>query len=816
MKYGLTSAEAKASAELYGKNILSSLPRATFWDKFKDNLRDPIIEILIVALLADCLFAYMGYGDWLEVLGILVAILLATFVSTYSEYSNETAFQKLQEEASRIFCRVWRDGEPTQIRIDELVVGDVIMLGAGDKIPVDGVLVEGTLGLDQSALDGESDEAEKVVAPVDFQWDGETDFLNEYRLYRGSVVVSGDAMMVAKCVGDKSVYGQLTKELQIEERPSPLKIKLEHLAKQIAKFGYAAGFLIAVAVFIEKYLAKENYFAQPMQIIGGDMVSAIIVGIVIIVMAVPEGLPLMIAIVSSLNMKKMLHDNVLVRKLVGIETAGSLNLLFTDKTGTITKGHLEVVNFLTGDRQEFKKFEQLPAVIKQYTFENIVINTSATVTEDAILGGNMTEKALSDYIGKYRTAVPQRLQFCPFNSADKFSSAVTDGTEKLLVKGAPEKLLLSTDYYWDGEGRRQPLTDGMKQNLDYRMVELARQAIRMLALCTSEQDSVEHGLTLVGILCIRDEVRPEAVSAIQAVQEAGVQVVMITGDRKETAAAIAKDAGLLQHPEELVWTSTELAAFTDDEVKLMLPKLRVVARALPMDKSRLVRIAQELNLVVGMTGDGVNDSPALKKADVGFAMGSGTDVAKEAGDIVILDDNFLSIKQAILYGRTIYKSICKFVTFQLTINVGAVAVNLIAPFLGVENPLTIIQILWINLVMDTLAAIAFGGEPALEKYLREAPKKRTEKIVNRAMLTHIGLAGIVILAAFSYFVPASRHIYFANGIFFTIFILLAVANAFIVRAGSWCLWEGLGRNKGFLGIMFLIVAVQIALLKIVY
>ncbi|MCQ2362163.1 MAG: calcium-translocating P-type ATPase, PMCA-type [Acidaminococcaceae bacterium] len=818
MKYGLTSAEAKASAELYGKNTLSSLPRATFWDKFKDNLCDPIIEILIVALLADCLFAYLGYGDWFETIGILAAILLATFVSTYSEYSNETAFQKLQEEASRIFCRVWRDGEPTEIRIDELVVGDVIMLGAGDKIPVDGVLVEGTLGLDQSALNGESDEAEKIVAPSDFQWDGEIDFLNKYRLYRGSVVVNGNAQMLAKCVGDKSVYGQLTKELQIEERPSPLKIKLEHLAKQIAKFGYAAGFLIAAAVFLKKYLAVSNYFAQPMQVVAGDVVNAVIVGIVIIVMAVPEGLPLMIAIVSSLNMKKMLNDNVLVRKLVGIETAGSLNLLFTDKTGTITKGHLEVVNFLTGNREEFKTFAELPATIKRYTYENIVVNTSATVTEDAILGGNMTEKALSDYIGKYRTGVPQRLQFRPFNSADKYSLAVTDGMEKLLVKGAPEKLLLSTDYYWDKDGQRQILTDAMKQNLDYRMVELARQAIRMLALCTAEQEQNggEKGLTLVGILCIRDEVRAEAVSAIKAVQDAGVQVVMITGDRKETAAAIAKDAGLLRHPEELVWTSAELAAFSDEEVKLMLPKLRVVARALPMDKSRLVRIAQELNLVVGMTGDGVNDSPALKMADVGFAMGSGTDVAKEAGDIVILDDNFLSIKQAILYGRTIYKSICKFVTFQLTINVGAVAVNLIAPFLGVEHPLTIIQILWINLVMDTLAAIAFGGEPALEKYLREAPKKRTEKIVNRAMLTHICLAGAVILAAFSYFVPASRHIYFSNGIFFTIFIFLAVANAFVVRAGSWCLWEGLSRNKGFLSIMFLIVIVQVALLKIVY
>lgn len=268
------------------------------------------------------------------------------------------------------------------------------------------------------------------------------------------------------------------------------------------------------------------------------------------------------------------------------------------------------------------------------------------------------------------------------------------------------------------------------------MLELAADAIRMLALCTYESD-IEgdalpaDGLTLVGVLGIRDEVRPEAVEAIAEVQDAGVQIVMITGDRRETAVAIARDAGLLQRPNELVWTSAELAEMSDEQVKLELHKLRVVARALPMDKSRLVRLAQEMNLVVGMTGDGVNDSPALKKADVGFAMGSGTEVAKEAGDIVILDDNFLSIKQAILYGRTIYNSICKFIVFQLTINFSAVAINFIAPFIGIEKPLTITQILWINLVMDTLAALAFGGEPALEKYLREKPKDRSAPIVSK-------------------------------------------------------------------------------------
>ena len=817
--FGLTASQVNESLKLHGNNALSALPRATFWDKFKDNLTDPIIEILIVALGVNVVFAYMGYGDWIETLGILLAIVLATVVSTFSEYSNETAFQKLQEEASRIFCRVWRDGQPVEVRIDDIVLGDAVILQAGDKVPVDGVLLEGDIRLDQSALNGESDEAQKLVAPEGFAWEGETDFLNEYRLYRGSVVVSGTGVMEARAIGDASVYGQLTKELQIAERPSPLKVKLEHLAQQIAKFGYSAGVLIALAVMMKKYLAAANYLAQPVQVIGGDIVNAIIVGVVIIVMSVPEGLPLMIAIVSSLNMKKMLRDHVLVRKLVGIETAGSLNLLFTDKTGTITKGHLEVVNFFTGDRREFPSFASLPEVIKQYAYENIVVNTSATVTDTAILGGNMTEKALSDYIGNYRVAAPNRLQFLPFNSADKFSLAVTDGAEPLLVKGAPEKLLLSVNHYWDAEGRRQEMTDAMKRDLDYTMVEMARRAMRMLALCSCDCGDAklpDKGLTLVGILCIRDEVRSEAVEAIAAVQGAGVQVVMITGDRKETAAAIAKDSGLLQHPEELVWTSTELAGYSDEEVKLMLPNLRVVARALPMDKSRLVRIAQEMNLVVGMTGDGVNDSPALKKADVGFAMGSGTDVAKEAGDIVILDDNFLSIKQAILYGRTIYNSICKFVTFQLSINFGAVMVNIIAPFLNIDTPLTIIQILWINLVMDTLAAIAFGGEPALGKYLAEAPKKRTAPIVSGGMLKHIIVAGLSMLAVFGYFVPAARHACFYNGIFFTVFICMAVANAFVVRAGSFNIFEGINQNKGFELIMAFILAVQFAVLEFVY
>ena len=728
-KYGLSKEQIEESRRKYGDNTLTQPPRETFWSKLLGNFQDPIIRILIVALLVNAFFVYLGHGDWIETIGIFLAIILATFVSTWSEYSNENAFQKLQEEASRIRCKVWRDGEPQEIAIDDVVVGDAIILEAGDKIPADGILLEETLKLDQAALNGESEEAKKTVAPAEFQWDdGKIDFLDKHKLFRGSVVVEGTAVMQAVKIGDNSVYGQLTQELKDDERDSPLKLKLKGLAEQISKFGYAGGVLIAVAVILHKiYLAGSfaAYFADMTTVIA-DLVQAVILAIIIIVMAVPEGLPLMIAIVSSLNMRKMLHDHVLVRKLVGIETAGSLNLLFTDKTGTITKGQLEVVRFLTGDLQEITEFTSLSARLKELTCQQVLINTSSTVTDGKIVGGNMTEAALNNYVGTYRLPqLPQRQRFIPFNSANKYSWAqvapADGGAAYCLIKGAPEKLLQATDWYWSKDGSRLPLTDDMKAALDNRMLELAGQAMRMLALCTYEGVPAENlpdkGLTLAGVVAIRDDVRPEAVEAIKAVQQAGVQVVMITGDRKETAVAIAKDAGLLQSAEDVVWTSDELAQMSDDEVKAKLTHLRVVARALPMDKSRLVRLAQELNLVTGMTGDGVNDSPALKKADVGFAMGSGTEVAKEAGDIVIMDDNFLSIKQAILYGRTIYNSICKFIVFQLTINFSAVAINFIAPFINIDEPLTITQILWINLVMDTLAALAFGGEPALAQYL---------------------------------------------------------------------------------------------------
>lgn len=851
-QYGLSSTEVAASTKQYGKNVLPQPLRQGFAQKLRDNLQDPMIRILMVALMINVLFVYSGHGDWVETIGILLAIMLAVLVSTWSEYSNENAFQRLQEEASRSKCKVWRDGAPMSILVENVVVGDAVIVEAGDKLPADGYLVSGVLKVDQAALNGESEPALKISREIKMEQEKDAnegaDLLAKHELFRGSVVLEGTGIMIVEKIGAASLYGQLTQELKDEERDSPLKLKLKALAQKISKLGYSGGVGIAVAVMLHKLLVAGGWSAYTSNwtVVLNDLLQALILAIIIIVMAVPEGLPLMIAIVSSLNMRKMLHDHVLVRKLVGIETAGSLNLLFTDKTGTITKGQLEVVSFLNGGGKEYASLTELPEPLKELILQQALLNTSSSSKDGAIVGGNMTEAALNKYIGSNRPQqFVERISFEPFNSSKKYSLAVVKHEDACyaMLKGAPEKLLERCNAYVSDDGSVKAWTSEQRTALDVRMNELAGKAMRLLALCSvavakeqAEASAVqlavhsgaagegtvvpEHDWTLLGVAAIRDDVRQEAVQAIKDVQSAGVQVVMITGDRKETAMAIAKDAGLLHSGEELVWTSAELAKLSDEEGKRQLPRLRVVARALPLDKLRLVRLAQELNLVIGMTGDGVNDAPALKRADVGFAMGSGTEVAKEAGDIVILDDNFLSIKQAILYGRTIYNNIRKFIVFQLTINFAAVMTSFVAPFLGIDKPLTITQILWINLVMDTLAALAFGGEPALASYMQEQPKQRGAAIVSTNMLRQIILFGsIMTLIGLAFFTSswvdglfrnAPDHIYTYTG-FFSAFICMAVANAFNVRSKSINVLQNMQANPAFIQVMLLIVAVQVGM-----
>lgn len=652
--------------------------------------------------------------------------------------------------------------------------------------------------------------------------------------------------MQVTVVGDKSEYGKIAKELQLnDERESPLKVKLTGLANGISKFGYIGGVAIAVASLIQSIVSAggfAGFFNLGIGSIINSILNAIILAVVIIVMAVPEGLPLMIALVSAMNMSKMLKDNVLVRKVTGIETAGSLNILFSDKTGTITKGKLEVVTFIDGSLKEVSKASEIQGELGKLTAVAIHNNTDAVVTRDGnnvkVVGGNATEKAV---LGFAVETVPDvkltKVTSIPFNSTNKYSATQVKGDYNYtLIKGAPEKILQRCKYYFDENGNKVEFKTA--KQLDDKINQFAERAIRMLALAVSEdalgEDSLPDGNNwiLLGVLGIRDEVRPESVTAIKKVKEAGVQVVMITGDRKETAVAIARDAGLLTSDKEKVFTSDELQKMSDDEIKKVLPDIRVIARALPTDKSRLVRLAQEKELVVGMTGDGVNDSPALKKADVGFAMGGGTEVAKEASDIVILDDNFNSIEKAILYGRTIFNSIRKFIIFQLTINVAAVLISFVCPLLGMDTPLTVIQILWVNLVMDTLAALAFGGEPAIDRYMKEKPKSRSEAIVSKDMWSEIIVSAIWIFIlgiALLTFAPLQKvfveNYDFGTSLFnipdlsdsnfvelgtayFAFFIFSAVFNAFNARTSEINLFDNIKGNKGFLKILGLIVIVQ--------
>ena len=824
MLQGLNDQEVLDNRQKFGDNKIIEAEPETFLDKFKDAFGDPMIKLLIAIACIMAIMAFLGYAEWGELIGIVISVLLVTGISAKTEMSSDNEYRKLKDGAKKELCKVYRNGKIVEIEVDDVVVGDRIIIQSGDKIPADGVLCSGAIAVDNSALNGESEECKKYAIPNDFIYrevaiTGDT-FVDKHSLFRGAVVVNGEGVLEVKKVGMMTMMGEMAKDMQDDDVESPLKVKLSKLADSISKFGYIGAVVIAITLMIHKVIVAGGvspYFDLGMMYVFKDLLEVLMLAVVIIVMAVPEGLPLMIAIVLMQNTSKMLQNNVLVRKPIGIETAGSLNILFSDKTGTITKGELEVVEFFDGD---LKDSYQSSKYTKEYMGLCIGKNTGAMFdNNDKVIGGNATDKALLNFLGKNEMNSLNDIKVVKsqgFNSANKYSAAELENVT--VYKGAPERLLGKATKYINQNGQVLPID---KDKLNAKIDSLADKAMRVLSFAYSESELIEDALpddlVIVGFVGIRDDVRPEAKQAIKEVQNAGVQVVMITGDRKETAVAIAKDSGLIKSDDELAFTSEELNKMTDDEIKAVITKIRVIARALPTDKSRMVRIAQELNLVCGMTGDGVNDAPALKRADVGFAMGSGTDVAKEAGSIVILDDNFKSIENAILYGRTIYNNILKFIKFQLTINVAAVAVSAISPFFGVEEPLKITHILWINLVMDGLGALALGAEPALKKYMSEKPKSRTQSLVNKNMMSQVLCAGAWLgVISFAFLkLPFFKEFFENEGqhltAYFSMFVFSAVANGFNVRSEGINIFDHIKENKGFIKVMLAIVLVQIIL-----
>lgn len=815
---GLTAKQVEESRKQHGTNTLTQIPPDPLWKKILEGFKDPMIMILLVALAVQVVLFFLGQAEWFEPVGILIAIMIANGVSAVSENKQEGKATALkEEEEAKEMAKVIREGILTEVHVSEIVVGDIVYLQAGDKIPADGVVIDGEVKVDQAALNGETEEAEKSTWPEGTEYDTK-DLLNKYYAYRGTVVCGGEAYMEIKVVGDQTLFGELALEVQEDTRETPLQVKLGKLAKQISTFGYIGAICIVVGILAKTLLTGSipTGLFEWVRL----LLDAVTVAVTIIVCAVPEGLPMLTSILLSFQSLRMAKDNVLVRKINGLETAGSLSILFSDKTGTITEGRLSVVELATGNVRVFDALKKMPASLADDVIVGIGVNNSAVASGGSIIGGNSTDRALMSFLVDSHVdgelSKEDVSDFNAFDSSKKCSSVTLtrDGKRVTYVKGAPEKIIERCTHYIDENGDVKELVE--KNFLTGYIDTQAGRSMRLLAVAKAEGDSDESALTLICVISIRDNVRKEAVDAIKEVQNAGIQVVMVTGDRKETAVAIAKEAGLLTSADDVALTSAEMAEKTDEELKAILPHLRVVSRALPSDKSRLVRVAQELNLVVGMTGDGVNDSPALKKADVGFAMGSGTEVAKEAGDITIMDDNFLSIEKAILYGRTMFKSIRKFLIFQLTVNVAAVLTCFIGPLLGENVILTVIQLLMVNLAMDTLAAIAFGSEPALKEYMQEKPIPRSAGIISREMFIEILVSALYItfICLSIIFLPAVRGLFgdvdmtYLKSAVFATFMMAITFNGFNARTSHINPFEKLGRNKSFLMVMAAIFIMQ--------
>lgn len=827
MKFnGLTKEEVQRSYQEHGNNALSSKETETFLSILIGAFDDPWIKVLLFGLalktvinIACMINPSLGHADWIEVVSLIAAIGLSTGVASFSEWKNGKEFNSLQEQASKIIVKVYRDGHLHELNIDELVIGDVVQLRAGDQIPADGIILDGTLKVNQASLNGESEDAKKVALENNPKPSADDTF-NEYILLRGSYVTEGEAVMEVTTIGDNTMLGSINVAIQEDGKESPSTEKLSRLAGQIGVMGTsgAIGYLVVNAILVSGLIntvaRPDNWFFFIIQLI--------MYAVTIVIMAVPEGLPMMLAMVASMNSRRLLAENILVRKPASTETAGYINILFSDKTGTITEGVLKLVDVLqadgttytTGDTEGLP-FEIAPTPLKEELKAGLGLNNDSVISDGVAIDSNQTDRALMTFLYNYKLVPESREAIVSkeaFTSASKFAS-VTLSSGETYIKGAPEIILSGVTKYIKKDGSVGDFTPEIAEKFNSASVEQANRSMRVLAI-VKEVAGVK---TLIAGVCIRDNVRQGIKETVHVMNEAGVTVVMVTGDRKETAVAIAKEAGIYKSTDDVVLTHDELASLSDEEVKALLPRLKVVSRALPLDKKRLVNLAQEIDLVAGMTGDGVNDAPSLKAADIGFSMGDGTQAAQESSDVVILNNSLTSIEKAVLYGRTMTESVKKFIIFQLTVNVTTIALALIGPLVGFKEPFTIIQILWINLIMDTLAALAFGEEPTLERYMKRPPIGRKENILTGYMKSAIGIAGLFITAVSTMLLA---NLFNLQQIFdlhdskevltfmFTFFIYAVIFNSLNTRSHGFNVFEHIGRNKRFIYVMVSIAIVQ--------
>ena len=839
---GLTSEQVEESRRLFGENVLTPPERTSLWKQFLEKFEDPIIRILLFAWVLSMIISGIhcwgpkqeGFAAFLEPLGIFFAIILASTIGFIFEVKAARAFEVLNTVNDDIMVTVMRNGKVQEVPRKDIVVGDIVMLNTGDEVPADGTLLEShSLQINESTLTGEP-VISKTTVEADF--DDEATYPSNKAL-RSTTVVDGHGIMQVELVGDATEYGKVNQGALIDNNlDTPLQIQLKRLADLISKIGYA----VAAVTFI---LLSLKIFLQDVPLSTMDIVSSLLnsfmIAVTLIVVSVPEGLPMAVTLSLALSMNRMLKTNNLVRKMHACETMGATTVICTDKTGTLTQNRMQVheTNFFAL-KEQILESDLASHVVK----EGIAVNSTANLNkENGIVKtiGNPTEAALLLWLDKqgadymHLRSDAKVLSQLTFSTERKYMATVVDspllGKKVLYVKGAPEIVLAHCERMMTAHG--ETTVGKHRESIEKKLLEYQNMAMRTLGFAyqiLDEKDNIapyENGrlhdtdLTFVGFVAISDPVREDVPEAVERCLQAGVDVKIVTGDTPGTAREIGRQIGICDKhtPAEAIITGPEFEALTDEEAAKRVIGLKIMCRARPMDKQRLVRLLQEQNAVVAVTGDGTNDAPALKAAQVGLSMGDGTSVAKEASDITIIDNSFSSITRAVMWGRSLYKNIQRFLLFQLTINVAACVIVMLGSLIGTESPLTITQMLWVNLIMDTFAAGALASLPPSWSVMNERPRKsgvNGDFIINKTMAWNIFGVGtifvIIQLVLLIWYNNSNGMSQYEQSEFFTFFVMLQFWNMFNAKAymTGESAFKGLFADKTFLLVCGIIIAGQ--------
>lgn len=819
---GLSSKEVLKSRELHGSNKLPEPKLDKWYDFAKEALSEKITMILIAIAVLQLFLGVMGVMDLSDPIMILVVLAIVTCIAVKTGLGVQKSAAELRAKTSVRYCDVIRDGKVQTINKDELVVGDLVCVGMGQEIFADGYLIEGKISVNNAAINGETKECKKtpIEGYVHKKTTSTDAYTNQNCLFAGTTVMSGEGKMIVTDVGVNTVNGDTLVKMQTLEAPkTALDIALDNLSDFISKWGTIAAVITFAVLTISGVIqvGYGEYFSGGVLNIIQKIAQNFSVALTIIVAAVPEGLPLIVKLVTKQNVKTMEKFNILAKNPGKIPELAYVDIICTDKTGTLTTGIMTPKKIIDGFGNEVNK----DSVLWNNIEANISLNNSATFdSENNITGGNSIDRAVLSLVNPETYAdiqktYPVKLKQV-FNSSNKYSAFTTkDGIT--YYKGAPEKLIEHCTKVMDSSGEIVDNNDNDK--LSNAITAMTSNAMRCIAVTMADGDLVENeipnGMTFLGIIGVVDPVRDEVPSAVKTAHKAGIQVIEITGDCIETAVAVATECGIYKNG-DLALTNDEFEAMSDDEVKSIIPRLRVISRCSPNTKLRLVTLAQEIGKSVAMTGDGVNDSPALKRADVGFGMQGGSDVAKEASDIVLTDDNFASVVKAVELGRTFMHNIMMFLEFQLPINISLLILSVIYPMIATGALLASVQILIVNIIMDSLNSLSFGGEPPKDEYMTEKPIKKgsglfirgAKKRIAISTVTFIALYGIITFSPIANMFASETEVMTAR---FALLCFMAVFNGFNIRTEHINLFNGIGKNKLFSAIAIGIFVMTFAL-----